>query len=114
MKPIQRFKVIQKKGHDFLNPICNTCPEIECLVSEKNYEIPDDLSFCIREGFKINKISTENEYSINHLTNIPHTTHTITCNITHHLLHHTQHTQHHIQHHMQHHLQHHTQHNITT
>ena len=38
----------QPKGYDFLNPICNTCPEVDCLVSQKNYEISDDISFCVR------------------------------------------------------------------
>ena len=33
---------------DFLEPICSTCPQIECLVTEGNYRIPDEISICVR------------------------------------------------------------------
>ena len=36
------------KHYDFLEPMCNSCPEIECLLTEKDYEIPNDFTICVR------------------------------------------------------------------
>ena len=36
------------KDFDFLEPICNLCPQIECLVTEGSYSIPEDVSICVR------------------------------------------------------------------
>ena len=33
---------------DFLEPICSTCPQLECLVAEGSYTIPEEISFCVR------------------------------------------------------------------
>ena len=36
------------KNFDLKNPICISCPQIECLYSLGNYRIPDDISMCAR------------------------------------------------------------------
>ena len=33
---------------DFLEPICSACPQIECLVTEGNFNISDTVSVCVR------------------------------------------------------------------
>ena len=29
-------------------PLCNTCPEIECVFAEGEYSIPEDTTICAR------------------------------------------------------------------
>ena len=36
------------KEYDFITPICTNCPQIECLLTEGSYKIPDDISICVR------------------------------------------------------------------
>ena len=37
------------KKHDFKTPLCNTCPEIECVFAEGEYSIPEDTTICARK-----------------------------------------------------------------
>ena len=36
------------KHFSFLKPICHLCPEIECLLAENDYKIPDNFTICVR------------------------------------------------------------------
>ena len=36
------------KKFDYKNVLCHTCPDIECLQSERNYDVPDNITICTR------------------------------------------------------------------
>ena len=36
------------KEYDFITPICTNCPQIECLLTEGSFKIPNDISICVR------------------------------------------------------------------
>ena len=36
------------KHYDFKNPLCHTCPDIECLFSEGTYSFPEETTICVR------------------------------------------------------------------
>ena len=36
------------KNYDFKNPLCQTCPDIECLFTEGNYNFPEQTTICAR------------------------------------------------------------------
>ena len=36
------------KNYDFKNPLCKTCPDIECLYTEGSFDFPQEMSICFR------------------------------------------------------------------
>ena len=36
------------KNFDFKNPLCKTCPDIECLYTEGDFDFPTELTICFR------------------------------------------------------------------
>ena len=44
------------KKHDFKTPLCNTCPEIECVFAEGEYSIPEDTTICARTDTRTNQL----------------------------------------------------------
>ena len=36
------------KNYDFRNPLCQTCPDIECLFAEGSFRIPEETTICVR------------------------------------------------------------------
>ena len=38
------------KNYDFRNPLCQTCPDIECLFAEGSFRIPEETTICVRSS----------------------------------------------------------------
>ena len=36
------------KNYDFKNSLCQTCPDIECLFTEGNFNFPEETTICAR------------------------------------------------------------------
>lgn len=45
-KKIETFFL--NKKFDFLEPICSSCPNIECLATEGSFEITSNITICVR------------------------------------------------------------------
>ena len=45
-RKIQTFFL--NREHEFRTPLCNTCPDIECVFAEGSFAIPDQISICAR------------------------------------------------------------------
>ena len=46
MKDIKTYFL--NKHYDFKNPLCQTCPDIECLFTEGTYNFPEEITICAR------------------------------------------------------------------
>ena len=46
MKDIKTYFL--NKHYDFKNPLCQTCPDIECLFTEGTYNFPEETTICAR------------------------------------------------------------------
>ena len=50
-KQIETFSL--NKKFDFLQPICSSCPNIECLTTEGSFDISTNITICVRFDKKL-------------------------------------------------------------
>ena len=46
MKSITTYYL--NKNFDFRTPLCTTCPDVECVFTKGNFNIPENITFCAR------------------------------------------------------------------